>query len=884
MSRRLRVTGVLAALGAGTMLLSAAVPTPGPATFAQPRQPAAATRANAPVQPARPPSEPPPGALPADAALSDLKALAKGGTAEVDRTGTIRGITAAPGKTLGDNSAAFLTRYAAAFGLSKGHTLDKTSTAGLPGGDEVTRYQQKIGGVPVLGGEVILTTSGQAVRSAVADAAYLNPVDGKLIGTAAAHDKAAKAAAAQGLTSTVTATSEVWLYQAPGRGELRPTYWVKLGQQGDENETASVLVDGLDGAVSAVAPRHRSAGKDRIVCDQQNRRFNLNSLGEYKCTSASLLGAEIYARPEGQGPSASSQVNQVFDRLGVVYDWYYNNFGLNSFNGKGAQIRANVNGCDLGGSCPMVNAFWDSSQFVFGQGWGTDDVVGHEFTHAVTEYSSNLYYWHESGAINEALSDIFGEFIDLATPGDGTDDTNKRWHVGENIPASPSYPSGGAIRNMMNPNIFGDPSTVYGSGWVSSDTDGGGVHSNSGPANRLAAMLYDGAPGVAAIGPQKSAQLWFRVMHVLPSGADYRDLGVAIKSACRDLIGKTTTPADCDAVSTAYSVISPSTQDAINVCEDGSSYGTGRLPSAVHFADDMEAEQNKWYFSHNVHWIRLPHADAPYSYATSGQNALNGWGAGSGSSGTGTYIETRDWISIPPATAGVTPWVGFQQSLYASGYYGSSGVKLLVNDGTGWKPLEIAPSWASGNFMNVPTRGYQFTRASLAAYTGKSVLIRFELSRGIGQIVDWYLDDFSIVSCHASLPGAPQDAYAYKDGTDLKVTWKTALYQVDPATPVNYHFELTYDPPIPGAPATYRPEAGQSGDLRRMVAVPGADLSKNYQITIRVKQDTGAMLLGPATTIFWTPFAPANCPSGPVETFLPSPTGKCMANVAVPRM
>ena len=49
-----------------------------------------------------------------------------------------------------------------------------------------------------------------------------------------------------------------------------------------------------------------------------------------------------------------------------------------------------------------------------------DDVIAHEFTHGVTERESNLFYYYQSGAINESLSDIFGEFVDL-TDGIGND-------------------------------------------------------------------------------------------------------------------------------------------------------------------------------------------------------------------------------------------------------------------------------------------------------------------------------------------------------------------------------------------------------------------------------------------------------------------------------
>ena len=68
--------------------------------------------------------------------------------------------------------------------------------------------------------------------------------------------------------------------------------------------------------------------------------------------------------------------------------------------------------------CP--NAFWDGERIFICHGLADDDVVAHEWSHAYTEYSSGLYYFYQSGALNEAMSDIFGETIDQINTGTGT--------------------------------------------------------------------------------------------------------------------------------------------------------------------------------------------------------------------------------------------------------------------------------------------------------------------------------------------------------------------------------------------------------------------------------------------------------------------------------
>ena len=57
---------------------------------------------------------------------------------------------------------------------------------------------------------------------------------------------------------------------------------------------------------------------------------------------------------------------------------------------------------------------------IFGDGQryaGSLDTVGHELTHGVTGNASKLIYQNQSGALNEALSDIFGEAVEARTLG-----------------------------------------------------------------------------------------------------------------------------------------------------------------------------------------------------------------------------------------------------------------------------------------------------------------------------------------------------------------------------------------------------------------------------------------------------------------------------------
>src|SRR5262249_56444152 len=113
-------------------------------------------------------------------------------------------------------------------------------------------------------------------------------------------------------------------------------------------------------------------------------------------------------RPEGDAATGDQQVDEVYDWLGVTFDFYSTAYGRNSIDGAGLPLVATVHY-----SVDYDNAFWEGSQMVYGDGdqklfatfTGPLDVTGHELTHGVTQYSGGLDYNGQSGALNESLSD-----------------------------------------------------------------------------------------------------------------------------------------------------------------------------------------------------------------------------------------------------------------------------------------------------------------------------------------------------------------------------------------------------------------------------------------------------------------------------------------------
>jgi Zn-dependent metalloprotease len=111
---------------------------------------------------------------------------------------------------------------------------------------------------------------------------------------------------------------------------------------------------------------------------------------------------------EGQTfPTASAEANNMIQSSKETYDFYSKAFGRDSFDGAGATMDSIFN---RGYQCP--NASWNGTFISFCPGLTTDDVTGHEWTHAYTQYTHNLIYQWQPGALNESYSDIFGETID----------------------------------------------------------------------------------------------------------------------------------------------------------------------------------------------------------------------------------------------------------------------------------------------------------------------------------------------------------------------------------------------------------------------------------------------------------------------------------------
>ncbi|BCJ78131.1 hypothetical protein CS0771_76750 [Catellatospora sp. IY07-71] len=460
-----------------------------------------------------------------------------------DSAGRVTAIVAAPGKTLrtgtGD-ATAHLKAYARRFGLNAKHFVVERVTA-LPGGTAV-RFQQQAAGVPVLGAQMIavLDDSGSllSLHGNLSAAAAKDAKPGKKAGDVRGLAQQAFAAEAQIAAAALEEAEPqlAWFDPAiwagtPSKGQVRLVWSVKVEPTSLAGWGGEILFDAFSGAeVLKLSHKHEIS---RAICDANTTYVS----------SSSICLAKNASRIEGGAVSTVADVNYAYDYFGATSTYYQTNFGYDltaniGSTGKGdnvKRLRAIVRACVAGYGCPMQNAFWNGKGMTFGPGFASaDDVIGHELSHGVTEHTSGLTYSSQSGAINESLSDIFGEFTDL-TDGLGNDSAGVRWDMGEDLPASI-----GVIRSMSDPTRFSDPDKVSSSYWYTGTNNSAYVHINSGVGNKAAFLMVDGGTfngqTITGLGLAKAAQIWWRAQNTLTSSATYNELNTVLPASCRALV------------------------------------------------------------------------------------------------------------------------------------------------------------------------------------------------------------------------------------------------------------------------------------------------------------------------------------------------------------
>ena len=302
----------------------------------------------------------------------------------------------------------------------------------------------------------------------------------------------------------------------------------------------------------------------------------------YDCRNATNLARAVLVRSEGEPPTGDVAVNRAYDGLGDTRQYYRDVHDRNSIDGKGLPLDGYVHR-----GRRYNNAFWDGRQMVFGDGDGevfTDftaslDVIAHELTHGVTEFTAALEYRNQSGALNESVSDVFGSLVKQWEAGQTAEQAD--WLIGTEV-FTPGIEAD-ALRSMKAPGtaydneLLGkDPQPGHMDDYVqlpdTEEGDNGGVHINSGIPNKA---FYLAATGIGGHAWEAPGAIWYAALLASSSTADFATFAATTVAQAGTLYGESSTHQQ--AVREAWAGV------GITV-GTGTGSGTGGTPRSVDLA------------------------------------------------------------------------------------------------------------------------------------------------------------------------------------------------------------------------------------------------------------------------------------------------------------
>jgi len=430
----------------------------------------------------------------------------------------------------------FLKQHGRLFGVSSPAVDFATLKNNNRNGRNYLRFQQTYGGLPVFAAQVTVQLNAQdGVECIFADIERnTQPFDDRHVAlvpilTAAQASERAKVLMAPEANGDRLDTKppELVIFSpsvVDEPGKPRVVWDVVVFSVASHRFGERVLIDSRSGELVFRYPLiHQEI--DRRIHDDTNQ----------------VVGFGPVIRGEGDPPAAEPQVNAAYDYIGATYLFYLHYHGRQDWQPYYPEVDAIVRYCPGGSDpCPWNNASYSSvvDELRFGDGWATDDVVAHEYTHGITTFESGLIYRNTPGAINESFSDIWGEFVDLLVVY-SNDVASARWLVSEDVP-------GGPIRSMKDPTLFNNPDRLNSPLYVppvpypGPDDDNGGVHSNSGVLNKFCYLLTDGdyfnGYNIAGMGIARVADLFYELnANLLQSAPDWGDVYDALRQAALNL-------------------------------------------------------------------------------------------------------------------------------------------------------------------------------------------------------------------------------------------------------------------------------------------------------------------------------------------------------------
>ncbi|MFE5772705.1 M4 family metallopeptidase [Streptomyces sp. NPDC056485] len=432
-----------------------------------------------------------------------------------------------------------------------------------------TRYERTYEGLPVLGGDLVVSRTAAEKTQGVSKASNAQlqgvsisaPADAPAAASAKALD-AAKAVGSKADKADVAPRKIVWM----ANGVPTLAYETVIGGLQDDGtpNQLHVITDAKTGAKlhqwqgieTGVGNTHYS-GQVTLGTSQSGSTFTMNdaargghktyNLNHGTSGTGSLFSQSTDTWGNGANSNAATAGADAAYGAGVTWDFYKNVFGRSGIRGDGVAAYSRVH---YGNA--YVNAFWDDSCFCMTYGDGTAnndpltslDVAGHEMSHGVTAATAGLEYSNESGGLNEATSDIMGTSVEFYA---NNSSARGNYLIGEQININGD---GTPLRYMDKPSKDGGSADAWYSGVGNLD-----VHYSSGPANHWFYLASEGSGAkvvngvsynsptsdglpVTAIGRDKAQLIWYKALTTkFNSTTDYAGARAGTIAAATELYG-----------------------------------------------------------------------------------------------------------------------------------------------------------------------------------------------------------------------------------------------------------------------------------------------------------------------------------------------------------
>jgi Zn-dependent metalloprotease len=278
-----------------------------------------------------------------------------------------------------------------------------------------------------------------------------------------------------------------------------------IAEHGDEEQRRRAQ---LNLETSSHTRGHRAAllGIGLAVVSPGEKRRTVYDAQEKKALPGKLI------RGEGSKSNGDLAAEEAYEGSGKTFDFYAKVFDRNSIDGRGMRIDSSVHYAK-----EFDNAQWNGRQMLYGDGDSklfnrftkALDVIGHELTHGVTQYSAALDYHDQPGALNEHFSDVFGILMKQYTLKQSAVKSN--WLIGEGIFTKQVH--GVAVRSLKAPGtafndpvIGKDPQPAHMSKFNHGHADNGGVHINSGIPNHA---FYKVAIALGGNAWEVAGRIWY---------------------------------------------------------------------------------------------------------------------------------------------------------------------------------------------------------------------------------------------------------------------------------------------------------------------------------------------------------------------------------------